>query len=496
MATAAVSVSWGIKSAAAAAAALGAARARRPRGGGRAHPVGAAWFGCFFASGAASAAIGAALEARDAEGSGVLWSLMVLMVALAGALAAGAGGFCVAASRRCDARGRATFRAIAALAGASALAEGVWLLSKAPSLPFDTASYFAAPGALVLMYGAARCRSGWLLLGSLVPVVGYALAASDVLPLPAWLSTDGLYHSTLLLGYLMLGEGAARVTSLSAALGGADKVGGLEALLASEDAAETTAETAAPRELWACEGLLLRVHSIILWIITELPPGARRFRVKHAINLHKACCTAAVAALMLANGDGSEAAYVYLAMHGSYGLTWLLKDRTFPDASWEMPATAASAAALWCLMGLFWIAPALLTACERKPAAPVLGLAVGMYALGMFLLHSSDSQKHWTLKYRPGSLMTEGLWGSTRNPNYLGEVFIYSAFACMAYRSEWWWMPWCVNATVWAVLFVPNWLVKDRSLARYGGFRAYEASSGVLLPWLLGDGWWPTGVSH
>ena len=25
-------------------------------------------------------------------------------------------------------------------------------------------------------------------------------------------------------------------------------------------------------------------------------------------------------------------------------------------------------------MGLFWIAPALLTACERKPAAPVLGL--------------------------------------------------------------------------------------------------------------------------
>ena len=97
----------------------------------------------------------------------------------------------------------------------------------------------------------------------------------------------------------------------------------------------------------------------------------------------------------------------------------------------------------------------------------------------------------FTLAHRPNALIDTGLFARTRNPNYFGEVLIYSAFALAACGSaEWWPLPWAVNLLVWSVLFVPNWIVKDASLARHAGWAAYRERSGMVVPWLLGDGWW------
>jgi hypothetical protein len=38
----------------------------------------------------------------------------------------------------------------------------------------------------------------------------------------------------------------------------------------------------------------------------------------------------------------STTAYLYAALHGSYGLLWLLKDITFPDPNWQRKATIPS----------------------------------------------------------------------------------------------------------------------------------------------------------
>ena len=32
---------------------------------------------------------------------------------------------------------------------------------------------------------------------------------------------------------------------------------------------------------------------------------------------------------------------------------------------------------------------------------------------------------------------------------------------------------------------------QDRSLSRHADFRAYQRRTGVLLPWVGGQGWWP-----
>ena len=47
---------------------------------------------------------------------------------------------------------------------------------------------------------------------------------------------------------------------------------------------------------------------------------------------------------------------------------------------------------------------------------------------GIWLHHTSDCQKYFVLQASPG-LITDGLWSHSRNPNYLGELFILGSFA-------------------------------------------------------------------
>ena len=222
---------------------------------------------------------------------------------------------------------------------------------------------------------------------------------------------------------------------------------------------------------------------------TERPDASKPMRIKHAINAHKALCAPVIAALFIWQRCSTPHAYVYLAMHGLYGLTWLLKDQTFPDRSWEAPASVASFFTLFLLMALFWIAPALLATAPRMPRPEVTGVALCLWIVGFFFLHVSDAQKFYTMRLKAG-LIDDGLYARTRNPNYFGELLIYSGFALSACASEYWYVPWAVNLLVWSVLFVPNWIAKDQSISRHPGWERYRKRSGLVIPWCFGDGWW------
>lgn len=223
-----------------------------------------------------------------------------------------------------------------------------------------------------------------------------------------------------------------------------------------------------------------------MWILTSVPPvGSRPLRIKHAINMHKLACPLVVSVLMLYWRNRGIHCYCYLATHGSYGLAWLIKDATFPDRSWEAPASVSSFFALFTLMALFWIAPYLVVT-SAPPSAEVLFVCLVLYIFGFFFLHVGDAQKFFTLRLKSG-LISDGLFSRTRNPNYFGELLIYSAFAAFAVSSEWWYLPWLVNVLVWTVLFVPNWIAKDHSLSRHPGWAAYKARSGMVIPWVFGD---------
>lgn len=58
-------------------------------------------------------------------------------------------------------------------------------------------------------------------------------------------------------------------------------------------------------------------------------------KIKHPVNLHKGLTFVFVLALMAIYNNYTIAAWIYLSLHGTYGILWLIKDRLYPDKQWE-----------------------------------------------------------------------------------------------------------------------------------------------------------------
>ncbi len=174
-------------------------------------------------------------------------------------------------------------------------------------------------------------------------------------------------------------------------------------------------------------------------------------------------------------------AWIYLALHGTYGLMWLIKDRLYPDQQWEKEISVAMGIFTFIVLGLYWVAPFIIISGNVTATAPLISVAITINIIGVLLHYGSDAQKYFTLKYREG-LITEGFFSRSRNPNYLGEILIYLSFALLAQH----WLPFLILGGFVAGIFIPNMRKKDQSLSRYPEFDAYKANSGLLLPKLLG----------
>jgi protein-S-isoprenylcysteine O-methyltransferase Ste14 len=202
---------------------------------------------------------------------------------------------------------------------------------------------------------------------------------------------------------------------------------------------------------------------------------------KHFIDSHKGVTFLAVLLLMaLYDQWQNPTAWVYLALHGSYGLLWVLKSRLFPDRQWEQRTGVGYALVIWGGLTLYWIAPWLLTWRGVESPTWYLALCISLYAFGLFFHFAADMQKHTALNLQPG-LITDGLFSLSRNPNYFGELLIYLGFGLLAMH----WAPLLVIALFLAVVWIPNMLKKDRSLSRYPEFKAYKERTRLFIPFLI-----------
>ncbi|CAK6696925.1 DUF1295 domain-containing protein [Synechococcus sp. BA-124 BA4] len=157
-------------------------------------------------------------------------------------------------------------------------------------------------------------------------------------------------------------------------------------------------------------------------------------KIKRFINLHKGATFLFVLGLMIAYQNFTFGPWIYLSLHGTYGILWLLKDRIYPDKQWEQEVSWSTGVLGFGVISLYWVAPFILISSRLEPALPLIAAAVAICIVGIFLHYSSDAQKHYTLKYKSG-LITEGFFARCRNTNYLGEILIYLAFAMIA--SSW-----------------------------------------------------------
>lgn len=196
-----------------------------------------------------------------------------------------------------------------------------------------------------------------------------------------------------------------------------------------------------------------------------------------AINAHKGSTFAVVLILMWYFNNYTLAPWIYLALHGSYGLLWIFKDRTYPDRQWEKTVSLPYGILVFLFLGLYWIPAYLVASSFELPPPGVISLAVAMNAVGLVLHFGSDAQKHYTLLYREG-LITEGFFARSRNTNYLGEALIYVSFALMTFNP----LGFIGIVAFFVGVFIPNMIRKDKSLSRYPGFSAYKKRAGFFFP--------------
>jgi protein-S-isoprenylcysteine O-methyltransferase Ste14 len=203
---------------------------------------------------------------------------------------------------------------------------------------------------------------------------------------------------------------------------------------------------------------------------------------RHFIDSHKLVTGVAILLMMAWRGAWDlYTAWMYLALHGSYGVLWFVKSRIFPDKTWERKTSVRYGLVIWAALSLYWVAPWILIQRGREAPPWLLGVCAAMCLLGVFLHFTTDMQKHTALKLQPERLITDGMLARSRNMNYFGELLIYLSFALLSMH----WLPLAVLGAFIGVVWIPNMLRKDRSLSRYGGFETYKKRSKFFIPFIL-----------
>ncbi len=174
-------------------------------------------------------------------------------------------------------------------------------------------------------------------------------------------------------------------------------------------------------------------------------------------------------------------AWVYLALHGTYGLLWAMKTHLFPDANWTRKTSLWFGLISWAALSLYWLPAVLITWRDVRAPLWLLALAVSLNIFGVFFVFTADMQKFTALKLRPGELITDGMFGLSRNINYFGEFLIYFAFALLAMT----WLAFVPLLLFVIFLWIPNMIRKEKVLASLPGYEAYRKKVKAFFPFLF-----------
>jgi steroid 5-alpha reductase family enzyme len=205
-------------------------------------------------------------------------------------------------------------------------------------------------------------------------------------------------------------------------------------------------------------------------------------KLKYFIDTNKGFTFVAILAMMAAYDQWrNPTAWVYLGLHGTYGILWVLKSNIFPDASWERKTSLWFGLVSWFSLVLYWF-PVWWIMWRGIMAPPwLLALAISLNSFGSFFVFTGDMQKFTSLRLQPGELITSGMFHLSRNINYFGELLIYIAFAILP-------MTWFAFLPLTAFLiafWIPNMVRKDKTLATLAGFPEYKKNTQAFFPFLF-----------
>ena len=206
--------------------------------------------------------------------------------------------------------------------------------------------------------------------------------------------------------------------------------------------------------------------------------GPKIFPVHIIVNCQKSSTILIMYLLMIYFNNYSKGAYIYLSLHGSYGLIWLLKDMTFPDKSMHNKTCFLPAGALITLLLLYWGMgfEMIYGLGIQDPSNGRIFVCFFFYSFGLIFMLCTDLQKYLILKYKKG-LINNYFLAWNRNTNYLGEIMIYFSFALIVGRLE----CYLLLIFVWITFFVGRIYIKEKSLQTKEGYTKYKNNSYIIL---------------
>ena len=173
---------------------------------------------------------------------------------------------------------------------------------------------------------------------------------------------------------------------------------------------------------------------------------------------------------------------LYLCLHISYCLWWLLEQWIYPQRRQIFSEPVGVVGFIFSLLfvGGFYSLPGYLAFTNSEPLSPIaVAIALPLFIFGTLINTSADIQK-LTAKQYGADLVSDGIWRFSRNINYFGDLLRYLSFSVVA-GSIW---AYTVPTSI-ALLYLQRIFQKEQSMSeKYPGYQEYQQSSTRLIPFI------------
>lgn len=202
-----------------------------------------------------------------------------------------------------------------------------------------------------------------------------------------------------------------------------------------------------------------------------------------AINAAKVLTIVLLLVLAAVVGVRDMRQVVYLSLHISYCVWWLLEQWLFPERRRQLfnerVGVVGFASALL-FIGVLYSLPGLLAFLNPVPISfAAVAVALGLFSFGSLINASADVQKT-TAKAMGAGLVRDGIWRRVRHVNYLGDLLRYLSFAVVAGNGWAYLVPGVV-----LLIYLQRIARKEgQMVGKYPEFQAWQQRSARLLPGL------------
>lgn len=202
-----------------------------------------------------------------------------------------------------------------------------------------------------------------------------------------------------------------------------------------------------------------------------------------AINTAKILTILLLVAFAVVFGIKDLRQVLYLCLHISYCLWWLLEQWFYPLRRQQIfSQSIGTGEFIFCLLfvGVLYTLPGYLAFTNPEPISlTVAAVALPLFIFGSLINACADVQKLTAKQYGAG-LVRDGIWHFSRNINYFGDLLRYLSFSVVA-GSIW---AYAVPASI-ALIYLQRILQKEQSMVeKYQDYQEYQQSSTRLIPFI------------